>query len=146
MNADTLATHFAVFDKLLKDNVIDARRLWNLDETGCTPGGDTAVNNKKKRYLPRHGEGDVVLPDIIYDSRVTMLPVVSADGAIDPPLFVFSGARMPYRQILVDGKVVLETILDHLPEQATIAVRDKKGVDSFNFLTGLSCLSNTFDH
>ena len=42
VSADTLTTHFAVFEKLISQHSIDASRLWNLDETEYTPGKDSA--------------------------------------------------------------------------------------------------------
>lgn len=38
VNAETLVTHFATLEKLVNDERIDSMRMWNLDETGSSPG------------------------------------------------------------------------------------------------------------
>lgn len=41
---------------------------------------------------------------------------------------------MPYREICVHGKRVVNTLLGHLPQQATLTMREKLGgVDNSNF-------------
>ena len=50
VNAETITTHFATFEKLLDKYNIDSNRLWNLDETGGIPGRDANGNSKRKRY------------------------------------------------------------------------------------------------
>ena len=64
-----------------------------------------------------------------------MLLVVSAQGDTGPLLFVFAGSKMPYSEILIDGKRVTDTLIDHLPFSAAIAMRQGSGgIDSFNIL------------
>ena len=42
MNAKSLTSHLARIEQLVKFYSVDARRMWSLDETGTTPGGDVA--------------------------------------------------------------------------------------------------------
>lgn len=60
-----------------------------------------------------------------------MLSVVSAAGDITPVLFVFKGARIPYREIIVDDAVHFETVAYFLPRDALVCMRsDVSGVDA----------------
>lgn len=54
-NADTPNTHLATLDKIITDNSIDAERLWNLDETGATPGKDANGKKSAPAYMTRDG-------------------------------------------------------------------------------------------
>ena len=40
VNAVTCASHFAALEELIRKYKLDAERIWNLDETGVTPGRD----------------------------------------------------------------------------------------------------------
>lgn len=72
--------------------------------------------------------------DIKLTHRVTFMPVVSADGETGPPLLVFKGNSVPYRQVLRDGKVHVEKYASHLPHGSVDAVLEQGGdVDSANF-------------
>lgn len=46
-NGETLATHFAVLEKLFCKHYIDPNRRWNCDECGVTPGQDANGASKK---------------------------------------------------------------------------------------------------
>jgi len=51
-----------------------------------------------------------------------------------PPLFVFKGSNLPYRNVVRAGQVVSETYHDLLPRGALVAMRPELGsVDSSNF-------------
>lgn len=69
-----------MFELLLKENSINEHRLWNLDETGCTPGRDADGNTRTRSIMTRKGGGDFIIPGVISEARNTMLPVVSADS------------------------------------------------------------------
>jgi len=53
VNGETLSTHFATLEKIITDNNIDSSRVWNLDETGGTPGKDVVGAVKERRDLRR---------------------------------------------------------------------------------------------
>lgn len=53
-NADNMTSHFAVIQRIIHENNIDAARLANLDESGITPGNDHSRVGKKKLYCTRY--------------------------------------------------------------------------------------------
>ena len=135
VSAETLTAHIAKIEVLVQHFQIDAKRFWNLDETGTTPVKDTRGNFRQKHYIRRGGACEHRVPDFDHASRVTVLPVVSASGETGPPLFVFKGKCIPYRQVLVGGALRAETYTQYLPRSACVAVREEcGGVDSANFL------------
>jgi len=135
VNGETLSTHFATLEKIISDNNIDSSRVWNLDETGGTPGKDVVGAIKERRYLRRERhQRDIIIPEFVSSSRATVMAVVSAAGDTAPPLFVFKGARLPYRVVEEAGKEVVQTYSTFLPRGSAVAMRDQNGgVDSENF-------------
>ena len=135
VNAKVLTTHFATLKKLVDDNGLDAARIFNLNEVGTTPGKDTTCMTSAKRLLPRYSGQDICMQEFKNVPRVTMLPVISADGQTGPPLFVFKGLRLPYRNVLCNGRVRTETPACNLPINSCLALRQENGgVDTVNFL------------
>ncbi len=133
VNAETVATHFATHRNIMDTNNIDSTRISNLDETGCSPGKESI--SKARRYTRRSTESDIKMPKFENDARITMLAVVNAEGDTVLPLFAFSGSRMPFRNIIVDGQVVVNTYSSHLPHHSFVAMRPEGiGVDAMNFL------------
>lgn len=133
-SADALTTHCAALEKLIKELGVDPRRIWNLDETGATPGKDVNGASSSRRYLTRGGGGDMRTAEFAAISRITMMPVISAAGDSGPTLFVFKGTRLPYRNVARGGHVVAETYADYLPRDAVISTRaDHGGVNADNF-------------
>ena len=108
-NAENLTTHISTLESLIIEYGLDADRIWNLDETGATPGRDASGRTQAKRFTRQNASTDVKLEEFIRTSRMTMMPCVSASGECAPPLFVFKGRRVPYHQILVGGQTVSET-------------------------------------
>jgi hypothetical protein len=47
-NGDVLTTHLAAIENIIRINDIDACRIFNLDECGCTPGKDVSGVTHKK--------------------------------------------------------------------------------------------------
>lgn len=136
VNARTLAYHFETLKELMLEHNIDAHRLWNLDETGSTPGRDASGNGKRRRYLRRRGELDLKLPDFVRTGRTSLMPVVSAAGDVGPPLFVFKGTSLPYRNVIENGNIVTQTYTTYLPRGACVAMRaEGGGIDIANFLS-----------
>eukprot|EP00171_Calliarthron_tuberculosum_P002526 IDg2526t1 len=134
-NAEVLTMHFAVLGKVYDDLGVDASRVWNLDETGATPGKDVDGAPTTRHYLTRQGGSDMRVADFKQLHRITMMPVVSAAGDYGPTLFVFKGRALPYRSVVRGGHVVAETYAEYLPRNAVISTRDDRGgVDGDNFL------------
>ena len=92
VNAEALTTHFACIEKLVKDYNIDTARIWNLDETGGTPGRDVVSNTSVKVVTRRNSDSDVQVPEFIRTSRATVMAVINGAGDSAPPLFVFKGS------------------------------------------------------
>ena len=66
-------------------------------------------------------------------SRVTMMPVVFADGGCRT-LFVVQGRTLPYRIVGVNGVHATQSLADCLPKGSYITRReDVAGVDKFSF-------------
>ena len=65
-----------------------------------------------------------------------MMPAISAGGDTPPPLFVFKGKRLPFREVLNEGRQTLETPADLLPRKSVVCMREERGgVDMHNFLS-----------
>lgn len=98
-----------------------------------TLGTDVSGNKKVRRYATRGTQLDMRVPDFVRTSRATLLPVINAAGDTGPPLFVLKEAALPYRKVLIKGKVQLETYGSHLPRGAVVAMRcEQGGVDSMH--------------
>jgi hypothetical protein len=49
-NADILTPHFAALERIVRENEIDAARIFNLDEVGATPGKDVRGRTPVKTF------------------------------------------------------------------------------------------------
>ena len=58
-NEETLTTHFPTLEKIIQENNIDASRVWNLDESGATPGKVVNGSSACKRLMRRNGTRDM---------------------------------------------------------------------------------------
>ena len=133
-NAETLTTHFAVLDKLIRDHNLDASNIYNLDEVGATPGKDVAGRSSRKQYTSRKSRVDARAPRFANIPRVTMMPLIAADGSAHIPLLVFKGSRIPFREFVVNGVKKLDSYQERLPRGALVTVRENiGGVDTTNF-------------
>ena len=103
-NAEALTTHMATLDKIITENCIDPSRIWNLDETGATPGKDANGKDNSRIYMTRAGAKDSRTDTFLNTNRVTMMPVISASGDMGAPLFFFKGKLLPYRVSLNNGR------------------------------------------
>lgn len=76
--ADSLSTHFDIFDKLITMIDLDNSRIFSLDEVGFT--SDKEINGCKaaRRLMPRKGTCDMRMPKFLNLSGLTMKPVISA--------------------------------------------------------------------
>ena len=60
---------------------------------------------------------------------------MSATDEAGPPLYVFKGKKLPFREVLLHGRVQVQTYTQLLPRHACIAMREEGGrVDARNFL------------
>lgn len=50
-NAEVYMSHFAALEALVAEYNLDDERIWNLDETGCTPGRDVTGKRRERRFL-----------------------------------------------------------------------------------------------
>lgn len=64
-----------------------------------------------RRYFRADGQSDILVSDIGHTNRFTVLSCISAGGIAAVPLFIFKGIKYPYRQVVVDGRVRVETFL-----------------------------------
>ena len=108
--------------------------MWNQDETGGTPGRDTNGNSRRRRYLTRSSHKNCQIPEWERTNRATLLVAISGDADTGPPLFLFKGKRIVYRQLIQNGDIVLQTYAHFLPRDARIAHREEGvGIDSVKF-------------
>eukprot|EP00171_Calliarthron_tuberculosum_P001354 IDg1354t1 len=134
-NADALTMHYATLGRLIEEHDLDAARIWNLDETGGTPGKDVSGAGASRRFLRRDGIVDAKIAHFANVSRSTMMPIINAAGEAGPVLFVFKGKALPYRNVLRGGSIRSETLASYLPRGAMLACREEcGGVDAANFL------------
>jgi len=134
-NAETLCNHYSALEALKMEYGFDSSRVWNLDETGCSPGKDTNGANRKKRFLRRTGTTDFKADEFVRSNRMTIMPCISASGDMAPLLFVFKGKNLPYREVLEHGHKQVQTYDDLLPRGSLIYMREEVGgVDSDAFL------------
>ena len=126
-NAMNLTNHFATLEKIIKDNNIQARCIWNLDETGATPARECKGVSDANFYLTRAGIGDAKVGHFVNVNRVTMIPAICANGDAMKPLFVFKGSRLPFRQVVRDGITTTDSVADFLPSEYLLACRQENG-------------------
>lgn len=128
-NADVLTTHFVQIEALMKEHNIDAKRLANLDESGCSPERGTGTN-RMSTYITRHTLPQQRAPKFKNVKRVTIMPVIFANGDTANPLFVVEGCSLMYRIIDVSNRDVCESLADCIPRGAYITTREEvAGID-----------------
>ena len=82
---------------------MDGKRIINLDETCVSPDKDGLGLSKRKHYGTRSAPIQQKLAEFTYHDRVTLMPVIFADGSAGSPTFVFKSKRQPYRIINKNG-------------------------------------------
>lgn len=117
------AKHFAALSALVVEYGLDDEQVWNLDESGCTKGA-----KHEKRFMRRGSPKDARIAEFVNAHRMTMMLSISAAGDIGPVLYVFDGARMPYRNVVENGLVRTQTLATHLPRGSLVTMR--KEVDN----------------
>lgn len=71
VNAETVATHFATVEALVREYYIDAARMWNLDEPSGTICRDVNGNTRLSRYRTRSSTADMPVPEFLRTNRAT---------------------------------------------------------------------------
>lgn len=133
-NAQVYAKHFAALSALVLEYGLDDERIWNLDESECTPRKDTKGAKREKRLTRRGSLKDRRVAEFVNCHRMTMMPSISAAGDVGPVLYVFQGVQMPYRTVVENGHVRVETLANHLPKNSLVTTRKKiGGVDGSKF-------------
>jgi len=129
-NAKNLTSYLAELEAVIRENNIDPQRIANLDESGVSPDRDRLGRSKRKHYGTRSTPIEQKLVQFTYKNRVTIMPVIFADGTATAPLFVFKDSKQPYR-IIQHGRVtVTEMLEDCLPRKSLVFMReDIGGVD-----------------
>ena len=85
--------------------------------------------------MAHEGCKEVAIPDFAYQSRVTIMPVVSASERVGPSLWVFKGCGLPYCEVLIDGRVHAQTVSTFLPEDALVTLEQgTPGVPENSFM------------
>lgn len=76
-----------------------------------------------RTYVTRGSATDAKIGNFLNANRVTMLPVINAEGYATPPLFGLKVVCVPYRAVLRNGIAVLQTFADYLPTHSVFALR-----------------------
>ena len=149
INADYLTSHFATIQALVDEYGITDEYIWNLDETGFSPGKDLRGITQKRRFSRRDNnvQSNVVVAEFKNCHRFTMMPCISASGDIGPTLFLFKGIRLPYREVNVGPNRVVETPLHKLPRNSLLYFReDIAGVNTECFYKWALEFTKHVDH
>ena len=114
---------------------LDPSRIANLDDTGGTASNDCRQSVRNKTFNTRGRPAEGQSPEFKNIKRITMMPVVFANGDVGRSLFVVQGTRVTYRITLHDAMETMETLADCLPRGSVITTRqDVATVDSHNVL------------
>ena len=108
VDTEALTTPFATVERLVKDDNIDASRIFNLNEVGVTADRDTSGKLSFKGLMLRKGVQYFITCAFSYQNRITMIPVIHASGECGPPLFVIKGKHVTSRKVLRIGYVYSE--------------------------------------
>ena len=76
VNADVLSKHYSTLEHLFEKYQLDLSRIWNLDESGVTPGRNGEEASAKMHIVTRHDSRDFRSINIGYDKRVKIMPVI----------------------------------------------------------------------
>ena len=149
-NSEVLVQHFANLSTLIKQYDLDARRIFNLDETGVALGREDRHCSQKKVYAIRGGNVEVPGISLQNVNRISLLVCANALGNLARPLFIFHGTRVRIRELQhknEPGKVWHETIGNCLPGNSLFAARQGvAGVGSASFFKWVKYFIDDVDH
>ena len=134
-NAQNRTHHFAEIERLIRVHNLDPSRIANLDETGSTASNDCRQSVRNKTFNTRGRPAERKSSEFKNIKRITMMPVVFANGDVGRSLFVVQGTRVTYRTTLHDGMETMEILADCLPRGSVITThQDVASVDPHNVL------------
>ena len=87
-------------EDLIKKHNFYASRLANLHEAGATAEKEAREITRLRKFTTREIPHQVHLPVFKNVSRVTIMPVIFANGEKGRPLFVFKGTKLSHRVIV----------------------------------------------
>ena len=91
---EVLSRWYTAFKQFFDLNdVNDAARIWNADETGCP------LCPKSGKVLALYGAKDVFQATTDTKEQITTLCAISAAGSVIPPMHIFSGHRFRYNPL-----------------------------------------------
>ena len=135
VKSEVMTAHFAVLEKSIQEQNIDAAHILNLAEAGASPERDVRNKCTTRRFMPPHRCQDEQVPNILHKNRINLITVISAAGPRAPPPFVLNSSAIPYRVSLRDGIRVAESPASYLPANPVFAMRtENEGVSSTRFL------------
>lgn len=113
--------------------------LANLYETGVSPNSDALGKIWAKQVLivRKPGTRNNAVQRVSFFKHVcgfTMLPTVVVNGDCGRPLFITKGGTIPWREVVKNNCVKIETVFDYLPRGSLATTLEKlAGVDVFSF-------------
>ena len=135
VNAENRTTHIAAIEDLIKKHKIDASRLANLDEAGATAEKEALEIARVRKFTTRDTSHHVRLSVFRNVSRVTIMPVIFANGEKGRPLFVFKGTKLSHRVVKTVRGLEKQSLTDCIPRYSIVITReDLAGVDKRNFV------------
>lgn len=148
-NAEVISNHLLNLEEVMKEYEFDARRIFNLDETGMSAGRDTHGASKKRAVVPSKIRCHVKGADFEGNlARVSLLACISAAGEAVCPLWVFKGTRLPFRVIRNEnGEISTQSAAHLLPPDSLLGTRKEKGgIDSSLFAQWAEYFVRTVRH
>ena len=134
-SAESLTSHFAELERLIRVHNLESSRIANLDESGLTPSKECPQSNRTNSYNARGQKPLQRSPEFRNVKRITVMPVIFANVDVGRAIFVVEGKALKYRTVELNGAPVMETDADCLPRGSVITTReDVAGVNNRNFL------------
>ena len=113
-NAENVTHHCAEIERLIQYHNLNPSRIANLDETGTKASKDCLQSVRNKTFNTRGRPAERQSPGLKNLTRITMMPVVFAQGEIGRPLFFLQGTRVKHRTTVHDGLETFKTLADYL--------------------------------
>ena len=135
-NGDVLTTHLATLEALIQEHSIAASHIANLDKIGVSPNRDAKWKMRTKLVLRAgtRSHKQSRMPQFKNVNRVTLMPVIFANGDCGRPMVITQGTTEPWRIIERNNRDEIESLADCLPRGPLVTTRkDVAGVDKFNF-------------
>ena len=136
-NADVLTSLISNLSELIRRSDIDATRLFNLYETGMSPGIGCHGVTRKKGVVPRGYRCHTKIVDFATNlSRASLLWCVCAAGEIISPLWIFNWKGLLYRvRRLSNGLLATDSAASILSPDSLVGTRPEIGGIDTKILT-----------